>query len=506
MPSRTRRVEPAKGELGCYFEYTFRPSHLADSSQSTVRRYRATLRQFERFHNRPVKLADLMPDRVRDFKAWLLTFGHFRSDIDANWKESNLWTLGRYVHPDLFSKPRRFFPSNTRSELLLALPERSILRYLLESYLPSRDCSPADVMAATQWVREFEGWSGGATMDDLSDDLVSRYADQLERTGQDAPLVARKRKLLLSMRGAAPRRSTKVAAPLWLVLDKFKQRRKRMSGESWRKYEIALRHLEKFLGRTATVRDLRTGKMEDWLTWLVAERAPATANDYCDRICRLWKFAANHRMTKQFPEVERLKEPKRRPRALSHRQVAALLRAAANSREMIGANRASQWWTALILVLFDTGWRIGATLSLRWEDLDLATGMAEVRAEHQKHGADDIKRLHPDTLAAIGKLDRSSDLVLPWPTYITTLYNRWKRLRVRAGIPAGREYGFHSFRRTMATNVASVAGDAMASDFAQHSSVAVTRRHYIDPTNDTRKHPVDIVGHPWTDQRKGGAA
>ncbi|MEX0938548.1 MAG: tyrosine-type recombinase/integrase [Pirellulales bacterium] len=294
--------------------------------------------------------------------------------------------------------------------------------------------------------------------------------------------------------------------PLWLVFDRFRHHRKRLTERTFGKYETVLRHFESYLGRTATTGDLKNRVAEDWLTWLVEVRGctPVTANGYSERICCLWKWAVNHRLAKGFPDVQRLKEPKRRPRALTNDEVSKLLWSVSKERRNMDGTPAADWWRALILVLVDSGWRVGAALSLRWEHVDFAAGLAEVKAEHQKHGADDIKRLHPETLTALRKVKQAHPEVFGWALVIANrIYAPWKRIRKRAGIPVERDFAFHTFRRTMITNVAAVAGDQVACDFAQHSSVAITRARYLDPTNASRKHPVDIVGHPWSEAEGG---
>ena len=55
----------------------------------------------------------------------------------------------------------------------------------------------------------------------------------------------------------------------------------------------------------------------------------------------------------------------------------------------------ADWWRALIVLAYMTGWRIGQILSLKWADVELDAGTALSRADDNKGKRDVLLPLHP---------------------------------------------------------------------------------------------------------------
>lgn len=118
------------------------------------------------------------------------------------------------------------------------------------------------------------------------------------------------------------------------------------------------------------------------------------------------------------------------------------------------------WWRALLVTLWVTGARIGAVLSLRWEDVDWEAGRVLSRAADLKQRKD-TRPEASGALPALIKIRGQDPRLLPWNHNRRTLYPEFRRIQEAAGIyvtcpkegqpgHACREtcrfYGFHAFR------------------------------------------------------------
>ena len=140
----------------------------------------------------------------------------------------------------------------------------------------------------------------------------------------------------------------------------------------------------------------------------------------------IWRYAARKRHLELFPDVEPLREYTRTPTAWTIQQLAQLIDVARRSGPG-GTKRLRQpslcgvpadvWWTALLLVLYDCGIRIGAAMQLRCGDYDAANHRLFVRAETQKHRADQILPVSMETAEALAKCIAAMDRepLFPWP-------------------------------------------------------------------------------------------
>jgi integrase len=285
------------------------------------------------------------------------------------------------------------------------------------------------------------------------------------------------------------------------LIDFYEQtfRRLRLKGRSIatdRQYRVQLRHFDRFLERPATLADLDDDVVSAFLADRADKVSQETANKARNHLLALWRFAARKRHVDQFPDVESFKERKRIPQAWSHAQLAKLVETAYRGDHLkkerfklpSGEIPLNLWWTALILVLYETGIRIGAALKLRTTDIDLENGRLFVRAEIQKQFADQAFTLTPQTTAILrqfAKVER--DLLFPWGLCPSTFYHHWRKLLLAAGLPTGRHCGPHRIRRTTATMAELHIGRGTATGILGHSSAHVTRA-YIDSTKlpDTR--------------------
>jgi integrase len=217
--------------------------------------------------------------------------------------------------------------------------------------------------------------------------------------------------------------------------------------------------------------------------------ANATINGYRALLLALWNHAHRKRRVSDPPGyVQKFKVPKRIPEAWSVEDMNLILQTAGQVRGRVCGVPAGDWWTALILVLYETGLRINAAISIAIADLNLESRWLFVPAENQKQDADQSFRLHPNTIAVIQRTlvapyDQREEL-FPWRFdqggTTRVLGKHYRKILKQAGLPHGRRDLFHKFRRTSATAVARVADEQAAKQHLGHSHLDVTRR-YIDP-------------------------
>jgi integrase len=249
--------------------------------------------------------------------------------------------------------------------------------------------------------------------------------------------------------------------------------------------QIAASHLDAFSGGVS---------IDQWTPELVtrwmqamhkAGMSGSTINSKRRAILTLWRHAFDQGRHPAFPRgIAKAREPKRAPRAWTADEVGAILQVCRGQRGMVADLPAADWWESLVLACYDTGQRISALRTLPTEDCDLNTGWILIRAEAQKVAADMVCGLAADTIEAIGRIyDAARDCVWPWPWHPNTLWSRFKRIVLQAGVryPAKKSHCdlFHRFRRTSGTLV-----DAAGGNGAKHlgNSPAVFVQSYLDPT------------------------
>ena len=261
------------------------------------------------------------------------------------------------------------------------------------------------------------------------------------------------------------------------------------SHETVMMYRKPLDEFSRWLACDATFANLTDDSIEQFLAWLKASGrlGNPTINKYRAELLAVWNHAwRKGKVSAPVRDVGRLREVERVPEAWSTDQVQQILDAARSVSGTIGAVPARVWWPAIVLTLYDTGLRIDALMRATSIDLNRDSRWLTVRAETQKQKADQVFRLHPETMTAIALVDAA---VSPhrdrlFPTNLQSPRNHlgdcYRQILLNAGLSAGRRDLFHKMRRTSATAVTRSLGIDAAQKHLGHSSVSVTRR-YIDP-------------------------
>jgi integrase len=272
------------------------------------------------------------------------------------------------------------------------------------------------------------------------------------------------------------------------------------SDNTKRLYKNTIDQFARCLGRPPLLSDLNDDTVAGFIAWTVDEpmmrygkiggrRSPRTANKHRDQLLAIWRFAARKRHVEQFPDVEPLKEPKRLPRAWSEEQMQAIL---ASARDFRGSNLGNRsyggipcgvWWEVFLQLLYFTGLRVGAALQLRVFDFDAGRRRLFVPAEFQKQNADQSFPLGEEFAAALALFIaiKPRETIFEWPLSVQSVYNHYKAILKRAGLPAGRFDKFHKIRRTSATFAELFAGTGTATKHLGHADARVTER-YLDRT------------------------
>ncbi|MBI2480720.1 MAG: site-specific integrase [Planctomycetia bacterium] len=146
------------------------------------------------------------------------------------------------------------------------------------------------------------------------------------------------------------------------------------------------------------------------------------------------------------------------------------------------------WWRAMLVFLYLTGWRISEPLALRRDDLDLDLGTALTRAEDNKGEQDALVPLHPVIVEHLRKIANFGPLAFPWDHSRRGLWEQFDRIHDAAGIhlvcpKAGKHectaachrYSFHDLRRAFATANAVALGPEVLQKLMRHKSYTTTQ-------------------------------
>lgn len=266
------------------------------------------------------------------------------------------------------------------------------------------------------------------------------------------------------------------------------------SSQSLRLWEIALRWFDRCLGRPAELTDLNDESVARFILWRRKTVSAGTINRDLGTILALWRWCHRQRLVDVWPTIELEPVPARTPIAWTRREFNRLYHVAMTQRGDIGNVRADVWWPALLLVLYDTGERIGAVLRLVWNDVDLRGRWIRFPAENRKgRTRDSLARIAPDTVTHLRRLRRSPGPVFPWPYGYTYVWFRYGRLLREAGLPDDRARKFHCVRKTTASHLEALGGNA--TDALRHSSRRITLL-YLDPKITKPAQPIDRLWRP----------
>jgi integrase len=247
-------------------------------------------------------------------------------------------------------------------------------------------------------------------------------------------------------------------------------------------YFITSRHVDHYVAQRRGERGAKVGSVV----------SVATINKELRHLRAALGIARDWGYVPAVPRFRMLREPGQLPRYVTGDHFAAIYGACASARMPADVPnvKAADWWRALLVTAYMTGWRIGALLALRWQDVDLEAGTALTRFEDNKGKRDALVKLHQVVVEHLGKLASFDVGVFPWNHNERTLYYEFARIqeaakvhlpcRVRGEHKHTRHchlYGFHDLRRAFATmNADKLTPDALQA-LMQHKSYLTTQRY-----------------------------
>ena len=208
--------------------------------------------------------------------------------------------------------------------------------------------------------------------------------------------------------------------------------------------------------------------------------SPATVNRELRSLRAIVRKAHRWDWLAKLPEIEFLREPGKLPLYVPPEHFDLIYQHCDTARLPVGLPYpAGDWWRALLVTAYLTGWRIGALLSLRRSDVDLEAGTAFSGWSDTKGKRDQLIPLHPVIVEHLRKLPSFSLLVFPWDGSRSLLREVFAEVQQAAGVKPDRKshYGFHDVRR----GFASMNSDRLTPDqlqtLMQHKSYITTQRY-----------------------------
>ncbi len=299
--------------------------------------------------------------------------------------------------------------------------------------------------------------------------MTGQYQVQARRTWEE--FLEKYREMVLSRK--APRSRDEAETSLAHFL--------RIAGPA-RLFSITTETIDNFTARRRQERGKKGGDLV----------SPATVNKDLRHIKAALGKAKKWGWLAILPEFEMERTPGKLPRWMTGEHFAAVYAACDKARMPDGlANvTAADWWRALLVMGYMTGWRISELLAVRREDVYLEAGTALTRAEDNKGNRDARARLHPVVVEHLRRVAGFSPLVFPWNHNRRTLDTEFHRLQREAGVrlpcpknhthtDACHAYGFHDLRRAFATlNAARLTPDQLQV-LMRHKSYQTTKV-YVD--------------------------
>lgn len=258
---------------------------------------------------------------------------------------------------------------------------------------------------------------------------------------------------------------------------------KRLRGCSTRTitlYKHSIEAFTKTVGHPATTLDLTDDNLYKHMHERVeCGRSKATANKDHAQITAIWRWANKNRLCDTWPSVRKMQEPERVPLGWTPDELNRIFASIEKHPGRIFGVPASLWWKCLLLVLVDTGERIGPMRKLTRDSFNGEYLL--VSAELRKRGTrDKLYKLSPETVQSLADLlgQHKQAVIFPWDRSETYIYYSYDLILRRAMLSHDARSKFHRIRRTCGSAVKLLGGDPTAA--LDHASPRTTRR-YIDP-------------------------
>ena len=133
-------------------------------------------------------------------------------------------------------------------------------------------------------------------------------------------------------------------------------------------YRIAITLFDRWHGQPVLLSDLSDDLLLRFLHQYSQSVSMATVNGKRRFLLAVWRFAAEKGLCSGPGKIPRAKEHPALPEAWKKDDVELIFAVSRSLSGTIAEHPARHWWTSLLLVIFDTGGRIGAVRKVRTED------------------------------------------------------------------------------------------------------------------------------------------
>jgi integrase len=266
------------------------------------------------------------------------------------------------------------------------------------------------------------------------------------------------------------------------VLEGMRVRNREPTDHAIRQFERVIGPGKMFAIKTATIDEYVARRRKERGVKKGSTISVATINKELRHLRAVLRKAARWGYLPKAPDFDFLKEAKKLPVYVPPEDFAKLYAACDSARLPRDLPfPAADWWRALLVTAYMTGWRISALLALLRDDLNLDAGEAITRAEDNKGKRDQKVALHPIVVDHLRRLPCSDPCVLPWNYGRKALFVEFGRIQRAAQVkPALKDrYGFHDLRRAFATMNAERLTPDQLQLLMQHKDYKTTQR-YID--------------------------
>lgn len=248
-----------------------------------------------------------------------------------------------------------------------------------------------------------------------------------------------------------------------------------LAGSTERAYGVVVNVFERWHGKPATVADLAAAA-NDYLRirldggTLGTEPCRGnrhTAQGHRAVIGILLRFAVRKKWLRRF-DLRPIKKRAHVPHALLPEELSRMVA------------KATPMQRAAILLALDTGFRRSDLFAVTWQQAAIRDGGWVCWVVTKKTGKLEVRRLRPETVAALEAVRSATDnRLLPRTSRNYTIWRRgWIKLGQRAGVNVDKR-GLQAVRRCGASLIQAAGHDAKR--YLGHSSDGVAQRYYLDP-------------------------
>lgn len=270
-----------------------------------------------------------------------------------------------------------------------------------------------------------------------------------------------------------------------------------LTADSIYQYQLTIRQFNAY-ANSPRISEITDGMVCGWMRDCLAHgMAPATVNVRRTRLLTLLNCAYRKRLIFDPPrDVPRCRESRKVPTAWTAEELQRLVTHAGTLAGAVGELPANWYWQSMIMVVYETGLRVGAVRTLEVEDFHPHGPALLIRSETQKTLLGQCVPLSAPTAALLAEhlYTPERTLIFPWPNCQRWFFVRFRKIVESAGLSASRR-GHDLFHKIRRTNISYLACESLeiARHQAGHVSAAVTQRFYIDPRIVGERSAVDLL-------------